>query len=92
MFAHSEQLVVRQSANFGLAHRFALCEHSLMSLKTFIARAKKKPAQFAREAGISRSYLSEILSGDRTPGRRAAEKIAKATKGQVSAAKLMKVS
>ena len=60
-----------------------------MSLKSFIERSGLKPAQFARKAGISKSYLSEILAGERRPSPQLAEKIAKATKGEVSAESLV---
>ena len=42
-------------------------------------------AELAKEIGISRSYLAEILSGAKKPGRDTIEKIERATDGRVPA-------
>ena len=63
-----------------------------MTLTQFIAEAnadRKKPrtqAEWAAFFGISRSYLAEILSGAKEPGRNAIRKIELATQGKVPAA------
>jgi transcriptional regulator with XRE-family HTH domain len=55
-------------------------------LAQFIADEPKRPLEmWAKEFGISRSYLSEILSG-KSPGRATIEKIDRATAGKVPAA------
>lgn len=43
-------------------------------------------AEIAADIGISRSYLAEILSGAKLPGRDAIGKIERATRGLVPAA------
>lgn len=40
--------------------------------------------EWANYLGISRSYLCQILSGERVPGRKTIEQIAHATNGDVS--------
>ena len=63
-----------------------------MTLTEFIAEANasfEKPrtqAEWAEAFGISRSYLAEILSGAKEPGRNAIRKIEAATGGKVPAA------
>jgi len=42
-------------------------------------------AEVARRIGISRSYLAEILSGSKQPGRKTIQKIDDATAGRVPA-------
>lgn len=47
--------------------------------------AGRTQGDVAREIGISRSYLAEILSGAKLPGRDAIGKIERATGGKVPA-------
>jgi len=56
----------------------------MKTLAEFIAASEiKTKAHWAKEFDISRSYLSEILSGAKRPGRNTIAKIATATAGQV---------
>jgi transcriptional regulator with XRE-family HTH domain len=54
------------------------------ALAQFIAGSPKRPMEaWAKEFGISRSYLTEILSRTKQPGRATIEKISAATSGAV---------
>lgn len=54
------------------------------TLSQFMAVEPKRPMQaWADDFGISRSYLSEILSGKKQPGRDTIAKINAATGGRV---------
>ncbi len=61
-----------------------------MTLNQYIERGGFAPlrtqAEIAALIGISRSYLAEILSGEKQPGREAIRKIEVATAGSVPAA------
>lgn len=52
-------------------------------LKAHLTRTKTRQLEFARSLGISQSYVSEMLSGKRTPSLAMAGRIASATKGRV---------
>jgi len=54
-------------------------------LAEFISKSGKSRAAFAEKIGISRSYLSEILSGKRRPGLVLAVSIERETCGAVPA-------
>lgn len=57
-----------------------------MTLHDFIERhGPITQADLAKRIGISRSYLAEIISGAKRPGRSAIEKIEAATDGAVPA-------
>ena len=53
------------------------------NLIAYIAASGRSAAAFARDAELSRGYLSEIMSGAKTPGREAIAKIARASGGKV---------
>jgi transcriptional regulator with XRE-family HTH domain len=53
------------------------------NLALYLSRTGKRQAAFAKEAGLSPGYLSEILSGAKVPGRAAIDKISRATAGAV---------
>ena len=60
----------------------------MMTLKEYVEKRKagagpSRQEDLADEIGISRSYLAEILSGAKRPGRDAIEKIDRATHGEV---------
>ncbi len=54
-------------------------------LAEFISKSGKTRSAFAEEIGISRSYLSEILSGNRRPSLELAVAIERKTSGAVLA-------
>lgn len=56
----------------------------MMTLNDYMTAQKKRQDVAAREIGISRSYLSEILSGTKLPGRDTIAKIALWSGNQVS--------
>lgn len=56
-----------------------------VTLSVFMQQHGLTQARLAREIGISRSYLAEILKGVKVPGRNAIAKIATATGGKVPA-------
>lgn len=67
--------------------------HMPKELAEYIAASPTRSQQeWAELFGISRSYLSEILSGQKTPGRKAIQKIATATGGAVGPAAWFTVS
>lgn len=53
-------------------------------LNRYLKDRKRRPAEFARELGISKSYLSEILNGKKGVSLDLALKIERITKGGVS--------
>lgn len=55
-----------------------------MQLKQYLANNKKSPRQFAVEIGVKETTVYRWMSGDRFP-RQHLQKIAKATKGKVTA-------
>lgn len=61
-----------------------MCEHARMDhLKSYLAAARIKQTDFAAKVGISPSFLSDILHGNRTPSLATAGRIAEATRGKV---------
>lgn len=74
-------------ANFSLDRKSAICEHAVMiTISTYLATAKVSQAELARQAKISRSYLSELVSGAKVPSLKVALAIERATRGKVKAA------
>lgn len=67
---------------------FAVCKHKRMThpLKTFIDTAQTSQARLAQTVGISRGYMSELVSGTKTPSLDLAFAIEAATAGAVPAA------
>lgn len=55
----------------------------MLKLKEWMARQGLNQVQAADLLGLSRSYLSEILSEKKPPGRKAMHKIADVTGGAV---------
>lgn len=62
--------VVTHIANFPLAATFALCEHFAMAEGSLNSKLVA--------LGVSKSYASEIVSGDRSPGMTLAIRIYRA--------------
>lgn len=62
-----------------------MCERPRMTLKKFLRARQQKPAHFAKELGISKSYFSEILNGKKGVSLNLAFKIESATNGAVTA-------
>jgi transcriptional regulator with XRE-family HTH domain len=56
----------------------------MMTLSDYMTHQNKRQDVAAREIGISRSYLSEILTGAKQPGRDTIAKIAIWSGNQVS--------
>ena len=54
-------------------------------LITFMTERGLTQEDFAKSSGLSRSYIAEISSGSKRPGRNAIDKITKATNGLVPA-------
>ncbi len=52
-------------------------------LISYLARTGKTRSAFAREAELSAAYITQILSGVRSPGVGAIKKISAATAGSV---------
>lgn len=48
-------------------------------LSQYLRRVKVSQSQLARELGVSRFYISNILAGRRLPGRKMIEKIIELT-------------
>lgn len=57
----------------------------MTSFKTYLEGRGEKQNDFAKRIGISAAYLSQILSGDRTPSLELAVAIEDATCGAVTA-------
>jgi transcriptional regulator with XRE-family HTH domain len=71
---------------FALDGSVGICDIvGMNALHRYAAETAKTHAELAEEIGLSRSYVTEILSGTRRPGRKAIEKIADATNGAVPA-------
>lgn len=68
-----------------LAVNVAMCDSPGMTdLATYISRAPGRTQQeWADDFGISRSFLSEILSGVKMPGRKTMSRIAEVTDNAV---------
>lgn len=58
----------------------------MMDLKTYLAKTGTSQRAFAERAGISPSFLNEVLRTTKEPGLEMAQKIAAATDGAVSLA------
>ena len=54
-----------------------------MKLRTYIAEKEMSIKEFSEKLGITRSYLSEILSGKYKPGKLLMKTIQEITDGQV---------
>ncbi len=54
-----------------------------MTLSEYLRHKMLSPAEFAREAGLSRSAVSRLLSGDRNPSWSTVRKVYDATDGLV---------
>lgn len=57
----------------------------MMTLTDFLKSQNMTQAQAAAHFGISRSYLAEIISGAKKPGRETIEKIERESAGAVPA-------
>lgn len=57
----------------------------MMNLRQYLAQANRSQSEFARQIGVSRSYLSEIASGAKLPSLTVAAAIERETGGKVSA-------
>ncbi len=57
----------------------------ITKLKAYLQAKGLLQSQFAKDNGISEGYLSELVSGDKTPGLKVAFAIERATKGAVPA-------
>ncbi len=55
-------------------------------LKSFLKKSGIRQAALADQLGISRGYMSELVSGDKSPGRELAVKIDGVTFGAVPVA------
>jgi len=55
----------------------------MTQLRTFLQKSGIKQSDLATRLGISRGYMSELVSGDKSPGRELAVKIERATRGGV---------
>lgn len=63
-----------------------MCDIShMLTLNQYISEEGLTHEACAQRIGISRSYLTEILSGSKMPGRKAIERIEAATGGRVPA-------
>lgn len=72
-------------ATFALDGIIAICDIArMMTLSDYMTKQNKRQDVAAREIGISRSYLSEILSGAKLPGRHTIAKIATWSGNQVA--------
>ena len=58
----------------------------MMDLKTYLAETGTSQRAFAEKAGLSPSFLNEMLQGTKEPGLDTAQRIASATDGAVSLA------
>lgn len=54
-----------------------------MDLATYLKRHKLTPAKFARERGLSRSFVCRLVKGERQASPEMAKQIETATEGQV---------
>jgi transcriptional regulator with XRE-family HTH domain len=57
----------------------------MTKLHTYLTAAGKKQSELAKELGVSRGYLSELVNGAKTPGLALATDIERATAGAVRA-------
>lgn len=58
-------------------------------IRAFLDAKGQKQVDFARELGLTPSYLNQLLTGYRYPSRELARRIEQATKGKVKAAALL---
>jgi DNA-binding XRE family transcriptional regulator len=57
---------------------------ALMDLDEYLFRKRISQTDFAKDLGISRNHLGEILRGRRTPSVKLAKKIEELTQGEVT--------
>jgi len=60
-----------------------------MDLREYLFRKKLTVTDFAKQINYGRTYVNEIVTGNRTPGRKLVEAIEKATNGEVTAKELL---
>lgn len=78
--------VTAAMANCGLALAFAMCDvRGMDKLAAYLRSTGTPQARFAATIGCSQSYLSELVSGAKTPGLGLALRIERATAGAVPA-------
>lgn len=66
---------------------FALCKHcGMMDLCTYLSTTGTKQTQLAEVLGVSRSYLSQLVGGTKSPSLELAVRIERATDGAVPVA------
>lgn len=61
-----------------------------MDLREYLFKKKITVTDFSKEINYGRTYVNEIVTGNRTPGRKLAEAIEKATNGEVKAGDFLK--
>lgn len=59
--------------------------HQIHPLKRWLFEQQETALAFSARAGVSQSYLSEVLSGDKRPSLAAIDKITRATNGAITA-------
>ena len=64
----------------------------MVSLAEYLRASDIRQAQFAKQVGISRSYMSEIVSVERTPSLSVALEIHSQSGGSVDLSSLVSVS
>lgn len=70
---------------------FAMCQLMRMTqLRAYLLAKGLKQSDFAAKIGVSRAYLSEIVSGDKTPSLDVAFRIEAATKRRIMAESFLK--
>jgi transcriptional regulator with XRE-family HTH domain len=55
-----------------------------MDLREYLFRKKLTVTEFAKKINYGRTYVNEIITGNRTPGRKLAEALEKETNGEVT--------
>lgn len=55
-----------------------------MDLREYLFRNRIKISTFARSINYGRGYVTEIINGTKTPGKKLAKAIEEATNGQVT--------
>lgn len=61
-----------------------------MDLREYLFRKKIKIVDFAKEIQYGRTYVNEIVTGSKKPGKKFAQAVEKATEGAVTAKELLK--
>ena len=56
-----------------------------MDLREYLFRKKMTVTDFSKKINYGRTYVNEVVSGNRKPGRKLAEAIEKETKAEVKA-------